>query len=179
MEVESEVAMELESDEATDIGAMKDASDVGLASNEELAEAVSAVDDRYMVTVRVKVVFNVVTELAMSSQALEVLAEGDISESLEEGEVCKGVTTSAGIVVADEIDSVVGVVVIAIFGDDGTENTIEEETINELEARGIVTIAEERTAEEPKTSDALAFPEDIVAVVLAQMLLFRASKRSV
>lgn len=38
--------MELESDEATDIGAMKDASDVGLASNEELAEAVSAVDDR-------------------------------------------------------------------------------------------------------------------------------------
>lgn len=179
MEVESEVAMELESDEATDIGAMKDASEVGLASKEELVEAVSAVDDRYMVTVRVKVVFDVVAESAMSSQALEVLAEGDISESLEEGEVCKGVTTSAGSIVADEIDSVVWVVVIAIFGDDGTEDTIEEETINELEAPGTVTIAEGRTTEEPETSDALAFPEDIVAFVLAKLLLFRASKRSV
>lgn len=179
MEVESEVALELESDEATDIGAMKDASEVGLPSDEELAEAVSAVDDRYMVTVRVKVVFNVVAESAMSSQALEVLAEGDISESLEEGEVCKGVTASAGSIVADEKDSVVWVVVIAIFGDDGTEDTIEEETINELEAPGTVTIVEERTTEEPETSDALAFPEDIVAFVLAKLLVFRASKRSV
>lgn len=40
-----------------------------LASDEELAEVVNVADDRYMVIVRVKVVFNVVAGSAMSPRA--------------------------------------------------------------------------------------------------------------
>lgn len=172
----------------TDVEAMKDELD-GLASDEELAEVVDVVDDRYMVMVRVKVVLSVVAGSAVPSRAWEVLAaedgadawlaEEDLVESLGELEVCKAATTSAENVVADGTDFDVWDVVAMTFVDDDTEETIGEEMTNELRPSEAETVAEETATEEPRASDTLTFPEEVVTFVLVGLLLLTASKRSV
>lgn len=172
----------------TDVEAMKDELD-GLASDEELAEVVDVVDDRYMVMVRVKVVLSVVEGSAVPSRAWEVLAaedgadvwlaEEDLVESLGELEVCKAATTSAENVVADGTDCDVRDVVAMTFVDDDTEETIGEEMTNELRPSEAETVAEETATEEPRASDTLTFPEEVVTFVLVGLLLLTASKRSV
>lgn len=173
----------------TDVEAMKDELD-GLASDEELAEVVDVVDDRYMVMVRVKVVLSVVEGSAVPSRAWEVLAaedgadvwlaEEDLVESLGELEVCKAATTSAENVVADGTDcDVRDVVAMTTFVDDDTEETIGEEMTNELRPSEAETVAEETATEEPRASDTLTFPEEVVTFVLVGLLLLTASKRSV
>lgn len=65
------------------------------------------------------------------------------------------------------------------FVDDDTEETIGEEMTNELRPSEAETVAEETATEEPRASDTLTFPEEVVTFVLVGLLLLTASKRSV